>query len=120
MGFFAAITLPQETREALEGFSASCGRIQSGGIRYVASSNYHITLFFIGDIAAEKNDEIIAALSDIRLPRIHVSVKGTGTFPLGSPDIRVVWAGVEMNHELAGLASEIELRLCACGIQKEL
>ncbi|MGL4370857.1 MAG: RNA 2',3'-cyclic phosphodiesterase, partial [Spirochaetota bacterium] len=67
----------------------------------------------------ERTAALIPALEAITLQPCAVTVKGAGTFPGNSQDIKVLWAGVEKSADLMNLASSVEKALCGCGIPKE-
>jgi 2'-5' RNA ligase len=81
------------------------------GIRWVASTNFHFTLKFLGDIEESKIEPIAQAL-ELALhpfPRFTINAKDLGVFPdLKRP--RVLWIGLE-GKELLELASKVEKAL---------
>lgn len=112
MRLFIALTPPPEVQRAVwEAFAPLRNRTLP--VKWVAADNVHLTLKFLGNVADERETEIIDALGPaVRGTRtITLVVRGAGAFPHPrSP--RVVWAGVEPDPALEMLADRIE-RACA-------
>lgn len=91
------------------------------GIRWVRTSEVHLTLHFFGPIASEeipRISKIVTPLADKTGP-MDVFLKGLGAFPnLRSP--RVIWVGVEGElSALKSLQDSIERNLCKAGFSTE-
>lgn len=84
-------------------------------IRWVAPSNFHLTLKFLGDIDESRVESIGAALGNaLRLfPRCTINAKGLGVFP-GLKRPRVLWVGLE-GPGLIPLAAQVESALAPLG-----
>lgn len=94
MRTFLAIVLSDELRESLAQISEDLK--QSGGnVKWVKKDNYHITLFFFGEIEPDVCNSIIRAMPEMAsgLAPVPLSLEKMGAFPnLRRP--RVLWAGV--------------------------
>ncbi len=92
---FVAIELPDELKRELVGL---VDRLQADSppvARWVDPASIHLTLKFLGDVAADRLDVVMAALTVAveRLVLFRLEVGGLGVFP--SPDrVRVVWVAV--------------------------
>jgi 2'-5' RNA ligase len=98
--------LAQELRASLSGLP----------VRWVSPSSYHLTLQFLGEIAAGKIKFIEPALHDIAAQhnRIPVEFDNLGCFPsLKQP--QVIWLGLRPNPRLNRLAQDLREALGALG-----
>lgn len=89
------------------------------GLRWVAPSNIHLTLKFLGNIDEKKIDAIGEALADTLHPfrRFTINAKGVGVFPsIKKP--RVLWVGLDGN-ELTALAAAVDSALAPFGFPRE-
>lgn len=110
---FTALGLPDDLRTRL---TALQGGIDSA--RWVAPENLHITLRFIGEVAEDRADDIVAALDRIRTGAFPVTVSGAGRF--GTNDrTRALWAGVERTAALDALHDKIDRALINTGLPPE-
>lgn len=110
---FTALGLPGELRTRLATLQ---GGIDSA--RWLAPQNLHITLRFIGEVAEDRADDIVAALDKIRTGTFPVTVSGAGRF--GNDErTRALWAGVERTEPLAALHEKIDRALINIGLPPE-
>ncbi|MEM7202834.1 MAG: RNA 2',3'-cyclic phosphodiesterase [Planctomycetota bacterium] len=88
-------------------------------VRWVRPVNVHLTVKFIGDVARERIDAVVAALREVRFAPFALGIDGLGQFPpRGRP--RVLWAGVGGDvRALTALAEAIDDRLAALGFARE-
>ena len=118
MRLFVALDLRQEVREAIRDLIARL-KPASRNARWVRPEGMHVTLKFIGYVAAEQLDPIRAALSRIRSDRpVEMRFRGIGFFP-NEKRPRVIWCGIEASANLAPLAANIERALEPLGIAPE-
>ncbi|HET6278717.1 MAG TPA: RNA 2',3'-cyclic phosphodiesterase, partial [Candidatus Polarisedimenticolia bacterium] len=91
-------------------------------LRLVNPSGIHLTLRFIGELAEERVDDIVAALAapaSAGLSRFTLRAAGLGVFPpRGAP--RVIWIDLEGEREPAArLAAAVDAALVQCGLAAE-
>jgi 2'-5' RNA ligase len=117
---FVAVDLEGAVRRRVAEFETRVRRLAPAG-RWVAAAQLHITLKFIGSIAASALPDIRRALAGIthREP-ITLTFRHWGFFPSASRP-RVFWIGVEdaPHDALRDLAEEIEARMERLGIARE-
>ena len=104
---FIAVLLPLPV---LQKIAAACEKLQPRmpNVRWVAVSNLHFTLKFLGDIEEDKLADIGDALAE-RLrpfPRCTINAKGLGVFP-DPKRPRILWVGLAGSEPIA-LASLVE------------
>ena len=89
-------------------------------VRWVHPRNMHVTLKYIGEWDMEGVDNIINALSQVRITsKVKVPLAGLGFFPHArSP--RVFWAIAENTPPLRQLASSVDYSLSTLGIAPEV
>ncbi len=117
---FIAIELPDDIR----GRAASLvDRLQSGSaqVKWVAPSNLHWTLKFLGDVTDEGLAGVCRCVT--RVARAHdpfpVQVAGTGAFP--SPERpRTIWLGMSRGSQpMVALHAALEAELHKVGFRRE-
>ena len=113
MRLFVGIELPWSLRERL---TLLCGGVP--GARWVPADNYHLTLRFIGEVAAFEAEEIDAALAALRGRAFPLTLAGVGTFSKAGRET-ALWAGVERNPTLEHLQSKVETALQRAGCAAE-
>jgi 2'-5' RNA ligase len=115
---FVALDIPDDVRAAIGALVSRLHNICRSG-RWVRIEGTHVTLKFIGEVPAEKLEEIKTALVGVSFPDpIQMSFQGLGFFP-NERHPRVLWAGVEASTELGALASAVETALIPFGIARE-
>jgi 2'-5' RNA ligase len=89
-------------------------------IRWVAASNIHLTLKFLGDVSLS-NLNILTDMIQTEISSHHqfdISVGGSGAFPnLRQP--RIIWVGVEAPPELTAIQNGIESTTGRVGYTRE-
>jgi RNA 2',3'-cyclic 3'-phosphodiesterase len=103
MRLFVAADLPAEVRARLGAVQKALARLPLE-VRWTRPEGIHLTLTFIGEVAADRVDRIRGALRESGcrgLPPAALAARGVGVFPdRGRP--RVLWAGVVGEVEAAG------------------
>jgi RNA 2',3'-cyclic 3'-phosphodiesterase len=115
---FVALDIPEEVRAAI---SALVAKLQSAcrSARWTRIGGAHVTLKFIGEVPAEKMEEIRSALAAVPFPApIEMFFRGLGFFP-NERRPRVLWAGIEASAGLGVLAAAMETALEPLGIARE-
>lgn len=88
---FVGLELPRNCRETLEALNP---RIQ--GLRWLPSDQLHLTMSFLGDVDASREQGLTTAFAEVRVPPFFLPIRGVGTFGGAMPT--VVWAGVGNGH----------------------
>jgi len=126
---FVAVELPDTWRQGLAGLQdrmrhalSADPRTAAVRLRWVRPEGVHLTLKFIGEVAADRLPVIEAqlALAVPEMPSITLQLGRAGAFSdRRSP--RVIWAGVysEQAERLQRLAKSVETWLAAAGIPRD-
>ncbi|MBC2600690.1 RNA 2',3'-cyclic phosphodiesterase [Puniceicoccus vermicola] len=89
---FVAIGLPDYVNQALAALQEP-----TRGIRWSLPENYHLTLFFLGEVDPLHTPAIRAAIRQIQVHSFILPIGGVGHFPpRGQPS--VLWAGIGSGH----------------------
>jgi RNA 2',3'-cyclic 3'-phosphodiesterase len=120
---FVALEIPAAVRENLATLIKELGALEkpSSGkrARWVRPENLHVTLKFLGEVAADKRDAIVSALAFVRSAHpAELRFRGLGFFP-DEKRARVFWAGIDASPNLAAIAKDIELQLEPLGFPQE-
>jgi RNA 2',3'-cyclic 3'-phosphodiesterase len=117
---FVCVELPGEVRDDLAELRHAL-RATGARVSWVAPSNIHLTLAFLGDVAQTRIPTIASALDEtLRDCRpIELCVEGSGAFPsLTRP--RVIWAGVGGEREALGaIYRRVAASLARVGVFEE-
>jgi len=118
---FIAIELPQELRQGLEQLQAGLKTASQSPVKWVDPNGIHLTLKFLGNIAADSTGEITQAMRQASrgISPFLLKVGGLGVFP-NLKRVRVVWVGIsgEMD-KLSKLHQNIESALKPLGFTPE-
>lgn len=115
---FIAVTLDSKVIEKIADASTQLNP-EITGVRWVAPTNFHLTLKFLGGIDEAMVEPIEARLREqlTLFPRFTINAKGLGVFP--SPKRpRVLWVGLT-GDRLIALASRVESALQPLGFTPE-
>ena len=88
---FIGLELPENCRETLAALNP---RIK--GLRWLPSDQLHLTMSFLGNVEASREEALKTAFAEVRVPPFFLPILGVGTF--GGPMPTVVWAGVGHGH----------------------
>src|SRR4030042_4716083 len=106
---FIAIDLSPEILQQLElvlqNYKSQLGQVP---IRWVAATNIHLTLKFLGDVSLS-NLNMLTDMIQTEVSNHHqfeVSVGGSGAFP-NNHQPRVIWVGVEPPQELVTIQTGV-------------
>jgi len=90
-------------------------------VAWIAPSNLHLTLKFLGAVPEERIDAVAGALDEAArcAHAFEARIRGLGAFPsAGRP--RVVWAGVtDGAAEMTALAQRVDAALAALGFPRD-
>jgi 2'-5' RNA ligase len=109
MRTFIAIDLEPEIKKRLSLLIENLKKL-SQNIRWVNREGMHLTLKFLGEIDPEKVRPVENVLKDItgQYHPFPLRLKGTGWFPPGKKNPRVLWIGVETENSLLSLQIQLE------------
>jgi RNA 2',3'-cyclic 3'-phosphodiesterase len=107
--------------EVVDKISAAINQLKSRvpGVHWVAPTNFHLTLKFLGDVEEAQITRIGATLEEQfhPFPRFTINAKGLGVFPdFRRP--RILWVGLA-GIELPSLVSRLESALEPLGFAPE-
>jgi len=110
---FVGLSLP-------DGVIARLSMICAGipGASWVAPSNMHLTLRFIGEVEEADAAEIDALLAAIEAPAFSIELASVNTFGEGTK-ARALWAAVKPSAELAHLQAKVESAVVRAGRPSE-
>jgi 2'-5' RNA ligase len=115
-----ALGLPESLRESVAAFFAREGR-GVPALRWAPGSHLHLTLKFLGDVAAHMLPEVRAAIEASLADHgpFAVELRGAGAFPSVQRP-RVVWVGLAAGAaEATALAGSLERSLAPLGFAPE-
>ena len=118
---FIAVELPDEVKAALVQLLDQLKTGKQLPVKWVNPYGIHLTLKFLGNIAANKINEITSAIEEAAqgISPFHLEVKDLGVFP-NFKRVRVVWVGVSGEvAQLSQLQQRIESNLAPLGFAPE-
>ena len=118
---FIAIELPDEVRSALAELQTELQRNKPPQVKWVGPHGIHLTLKFLGNIAAAKISDVTGAIEQASrgFSPLSLEVKGLGVFP-NFQRVRVVWVGVGGDVDrLKQLQQRIDSNLVPLGFARE-
>ncbi len=96
---FIAVNLPQSVKDQIQQLRHD-DDLAVG--RWVKPHQLHLTLRFLGETSAERQQEVESALAEVNVPSFEMVLGGLGQFPVkGRPN--VLWVGVDNTPELRAL-----------------
>jgi 2'-5' RNA ligase len=118
---FIAIELPDELKEGLSKLQSNLKRGNQYGVKWVNPYSIHLTLKFLGDVTANRLDEIMMAMEEAAqgIPPFHLEVSGPGVFP-DPKRVQVAWVGLKGDlDQLGQLQKRIDVNLAQLGFEPE-
>lgn len=106
---FIAIELPINVRTYIDQLTQKLRPVTSKNIRWIPSSNIHLTLKFLGE-SAHQSLEFLATTIDQNIKgmtHFDLSLSHLGTFP-NARQPRIVWIGLQPNANLMTLQNFVE------------
>jgi RNA 2',3'-cyclic 3'-phosphodiesterase len=90
------------------------------GVRWLAADQIHLTLAFLGGVAAEEEEKLRVNLRAIQFSSFFLPLQGLGSFPAkGRP--KVIWMGVGHGHpHLFQMHKRVTDAALAAGIEADL
>ena len=119
---FVAIELEEDIKRALDELQQALrGKGVEDQVRWVKPDGMHLTLKFLGNVPADRINELTLSLTrgSHRARQFRIGFRGLGCFPsLSRPN--VIWVGVEgETEELVALQEGIEEHLSLLGFPPE-
>ncbi len=117
---FVAVEIGEAIRRAAVALIEEL-RAASAEVSWVAPHNMHLTVKFLGDVAAERVPQVSAAVAEAvaEAPSFDLEVCGVGAFPNVSRP-RTIWIGTGAGEaQLADLAGRIDKALTKLGFARE-
>lgn len=120
---FIAIELPEAIQTGLGQeqvlFRAACRSQRHDDIRWTRPQSFHLTLKFLGEISAQRVNQVTEALRTLGpFEPFSVEVKGFGCFPdFRRP--RVLWAGISAPPELERLSTRVDDAMAILAFPRE-
>ena len=118
---FIAIELPDELKLGLTQLEAQLKMSKQPWVKWVDPYSIHLTLKFLGSIAADKISEIIGVIEVATqgIPPFRLEVKDLGVFP-SLRRVRVAWVGISGEvDKLSQLQQHLESNLARLGFAPE-
>lgn len=118
---FIAIELSDQLRRELAVLQSKLKTPERPWIKWVEPSGIHLTLKFLGSIAASKTDEVARAMSEAvqEITPFRLTAEGLGVFP-NPRRVQVVWVGIGGQvAKLARLHKQLDSRLADLGFAAE-
>jgi RNA 2',3'-cyclic 3'-phosphodiesterase len=112
---FVSLELP-------ESVTALLVRLDPGlpGVRWLSPDQIHLTLAFLGNVDAEKEERLRANLSAIQFGSFFLPLHGLGTFP-AKGDPKILWIGVGRGHpHLFQLHKKVSDAALGAGLEPDL
>ncbi len=118
---FIAIELPDELKLELIQLEAQLKSDKQPWVKWVNPNSIHLTLKFLGNIAADRTREITRAIEEAvqGISPLHLEVKELGVFP-NLRRVQVAWVGISGDvDKLSQLQKRIETTLTPLGFAPE-
>jgi len=118
---FIAIELPEEIKKGIRGLQAQLKAGSQAPVKWVDPANIHLTLKFLGNVAADRMEEISLAMTEAArgIPSFSLEVRELGVFP-NPGRVQIVWVGVSGEvAKLARLQQRLESGLERLGFPPE-
>ena len=112
---FVSLELP-------ESVTALLVRLDPGspGVRWLSPDQIHLTLAFLGNVDAEKEEHLRAKLGAIQFGSFFLPLHGLGTFP-AKGDPKILWIGVGLGHpHLFQLHKKVSDAALGAGLEPDL
>ena len=112
---FVSLALPESVAELLVRLNP-----HRRGVRWLSAEQIHLTLGFLGDVAADAEEKLRTQLSVIRFAAFFLPVRGLGVFP-GKGRPKIIWIGVGAGHpHLFQLHKRVADAALAAGLEADL
>ena len=111
---FIGLELPESSRVMLAKLDP-----EVRDVRWLPAERLHLTMSFLGQVEAEQEERLRAAISGVRVPPFFLPIEGVGAF--GGERPSTVWAGVGKGHpHLFALHKHIQDAVLQAGLEPDL
>jgi RNA 2',3'-cyclic 3'-phosphodiesterase len=115
---FFGLPLPEQHRQALEGYVAGCAAL-APDFRWTPADNLHLTVRFLGHLEASLAEAIADRVAAARPAAFDLELGHVGSFKRGRL-ARVIWLGLHRGEaEIAPLAAVVEAESVRGGLEPE-
>jgi 2'-5' RNA ligase len=120
MRTFIAIDLDETLKTNLEALIRVLGPL-GHNVRWVSAPGMHLTLKFLGEIPDQDVQGIVSVLEPVvrQYRPFALVLKGTGVFPPGRRNPRVLWVGFDHNPSLSALQQAVDVEMEKLGFERE-
>ena len=117
MRVFVGIPFVDEYKKNLKKIKNNWANKLLSKIKWTQEKNFHLTLFFIGEVNEKKVDQIKDTLENVSVAPFILQAGGGGYFPnIKRP--RILWVGTKKGYgECIKLAEEVSSSLSSIGIK---
>lgn len=113
---FLALPLPEPVRVTIEALIDP----ELPGVSWTRPEQLHLTLRFLGDVAADAIAPLIERLATVRVAPFLLPIEGTGAFP-PKRDPHVLWVGLgRADPRLLQLRQRVDDAILAAGVPVDL
>lgn len=113
MRLFVALNLPEEIKDYLKSLQDGLPEAKMN-----LTSDFHLTLQFLGEVSPDKALEIKSALYHVFMPHMKIKLGGVGVFK-SRGHVNVVWVGLLIPEELKLVQSEVLEQLAPLGFLED-
>ncbi len=114
---FVGLPLPGIYQQGLGELRQSWEKRLQSHIAWTKQGNWHLTLYFLGEITQKVLEEVKTNLSQVSREKFSLQAKGGGFFP-PNKEPRVIWIGLHKgSRECIDLASRVENTLLPLGFE---
>lgn len=121
MNYFFALEVPPEARQYIQQEVVSLWKpALKEETGWYAPEDYHVTLKFLGDVAEERQQDLIETAKSVveGVSAFAVTLAPPGSFPSQRPK-RIFWMGVSKSKEINDLAGLLDRACSRLGFERE-
>lgn len=120
MRSFIALKLSSEVHAELDTFVQTLKPAVRDAVRWVRSTNIHLTVKFLGEVDQVKYRRVFDETRRLAqtVPSFQLTISGSGVFPAWDHP-RILWVGVQAPLQLSILVDELEKSMTLLGFAPE-
>ena len=112
---FVSLRLPEPCQDAVATLMET-----ADGVRWTRPEQLHLTLRFLGDVLDDQAQQMVEALSRVKVQSFVLPLEGVGVFPPKGPK-RILWVGLGSAHtRLFQLRQQVDDALLSAGWRGDL